>query len=363
MRTARLAPFPRNASGGQLPLSERQYRAVLDLVGEAHDAQDLDEFRAALLPSLRRLVPADYASYNEVPADGGAPVTIADPVLPAEMMEAWERHALTNPLITRFMRTRDARPWRFSDVIGADELARLPLYQELYRPLGVRHQIAFALPSRSTLTIGIALSRGGRRDFADAERQMLDLARPHLTQAYRNAQLRARLDGSLDALRTASEVRGLALFRIDRSGVVVEASERALALAERAGAGGVGEPLPEAFAGAGGAGAIDGEVLLSARVPLGDGTAAVVVEAASTALAPGALEALGLSAREAQVLSLLARGHDTAAAAAELGLSPRTVHKHAQHIHAKLGVRDRAQAVATAWAATTAGPAGVRADA
>ena len=55
------------------------------------------------------------------------------------------------------------------------------------------------------------------------------------------------------------------------------------------------------------------------------------------------------------MLSRLAHGLSTADVAKDLGVSPRTVHKHCQRIHRKLGVRDRAGAVATAWAATVAG--------
>ncbi|MFI4991279.1 MAG: response regulator transcription factor [Solirubrobacterales bacterium] len=59
----------------------------------------------------------------------------------------------------------------------------------------------------------------------------------------------------------------------------------------------------------------------------------------------------GLSPRESEVLRLLARGRTTQSIAAELGISPRTVHKHTERIHAKLGTHDRAQAIATALAA------------
>jgi len=160
-----------------MSLSDRQYRSVLDLVGDAHDAQDLDELRSLLLPALKRLVPADYSSYNEVTAGGAAPVAIVQPELPAFAYEAWERLAMTNPLIGHFTRTRDTRPHRFSDVADMRVLRATPLFRELYTPLGIRHQIAFGLPSPATLTIGIALSRGGARDFSDDERAMLDLAR------------------------------------------------------------------------------------------------------------------------------------------------------------------------------------------
>ncbi|HEX5506799.1 MAG TPA: AAA family ATPase [Thermomicrobiales bacterium] len=56
----------------------------------------------------------------------------------------------------------------------------------------------------------------------------------------------------------------------------------------------------------------------------------------------------GLTAREAEVLRLVARGLTDAQVAARLFLSPRTVGTHLTHIYAKLGVENRAAAVAFA---------------
>ncbi len=97
--------------------------------------------------------------------------------------------------------------------------------------------------------------------------------------------------------------------------------------------------------------------MLVHRVPRPEGGAVLFFEQAARVLTPEALERLGLSPAEARVLAALARGLSTAEAARELDVSPRTVLKHGERIHRKLGVRDRAQAVATAWAAT--GAAGV----
>lgn len=52
----------------------------------------------------------------------------------------------------------------------------------------------------------------------------------------------------------------------------------------------------------------------------------------------------GLSAREVEVLRLVARGHSDRQMAAALNLSPRTVHHHVQHIYDKAGVATRATA-------------------
>jgi DNA-binding NarL/FixJ family response regulator len=56
-----------------------------------------------------------------------------------------------------------------------------------------------------------------------------------------------------------------------------------------------------------------------------------------------------LSARELEVLSLVARGSTNREAAERLFLSEATVKTHLLHIYAKLGVNDRAAAVATAY--------------
>ncbi|MER7928675.1 response regulator transcription factor [Streptomyces sp. NPDC096057] len=57
----------------------------------------------------------------------------------------------------------------------------------------------------------------------------------------------------------------------------------------------------------------------------------------------------GLSARERQVLALVARGLNNPEIADALGLSPLTVKTHVSRIMGKLGARDRAQLVIVAY--------------
>ena len=346
------------------PLSERDFHAVLDFVGEAYDAQDLVEFRSVLLPGIHRLVPSDYVAYNEVEQGSQAGLSIVSPELPAWATSAWERHAGENPLLQRFLRTRDGRARRFSDVTSSAELRQTTLYAELYGPLGLEHQVAFVLPSTLELTIGVALSRGGS-NYTERDRRLLELARPHLIQAYRAAQLRERLVGTVEGLRQGLDADGRAVVVIDADGTLSFVSTGARQLLDGLSGSApleVGRPpqgpLASWLQAGGETGSLpaagSGDPLLARSVKGDGGTRVVLLEATDRVLTLDALGQLGLTPREAEVLHGFAHGEDLTAVASELGVSPRTVAKHAQHIHTKLGVTSRAQAVATAWAATGA---------
>jgi len=65
-----------------------------------------------------------------------------------------------------------------------------------------------------------------------------------------------------------------------------------------------------------------------------------------------------LSDREREILALIGQGHNNAAIAQELSLSPKTVRNHVSHIFTKLRVADRAQAIVRAREAGLGGTRG-----
>jgi DNA-binding CsgD family transcriptional regulator len=338
-------------------LSASDIRKVLDFVGEAHGAGDLQELRAFLPSGLSGLVRTDYASYNEVGIDGTVHVAIAIPEIPVELVAEWQRYAYQNPLAARVARTRDGRAYRFSDVAEREDLERLELFQGFYKTLRIPHQIAFTLPSPPHLTFALALSRGGR-DYSDRDRDLLNLTRPHLIQAYRNVQARERASRLIEALRRGVNASGEAIAIIE-AGSVSFASDAARKLLGTLGWHD-GSAAPDLLLAPGPTGRLwdpllvpsaDGNLVVR-RLPSGSRDSFVVVfEQPRADLSDTALRGLGLSPRESEVLRLLARGRTTQSIAGEMAISPRTVHKHTERIHAKLGTHDRAQAIATALAA------------
>ncbi|OYV66392.1 MAG: hypothetical protein B7Z74_11195 [Deltaproteobacteria bacterium 21-66-5] len=64
--------------------------------------------------------------------------------------------------------------------------------------------------------------------------------------------------------------------------------------------------------------------------------------------APDLQSGLGISVREAQVLTCLAEGHTSSEVAAELGISVRTVHKHLENLYRCIGVSSQREAVTIA---------------
>ncbi|MFI0964838.1 response regulator [Streptomyces sp. NPDC021080] len=74
---------------------------------------------------------------------------------------------------------------------------------------------------------------------------------------------------------------------------------------------------------------------------------AVASRLVSAVRAPASAESL--SAREREVLVLVARGTSNREIARELFISEATVKTHLTHVYGKLGVKDRAAAVATAY--------------
>jgi DNA-binding NarL/FixJ family response regulator len=195
----------------------------------------------------------------------------------------------------------------------------------------VRDGIVTMLGSREDFVV-VAQVGDGERAVAEAHRTqpdvaMLDLRMPEMDGIEATRRITAELPGT----------RVLVLTTFGTDDLVFEALA--------AGAAGFllkdvrAEDLLEAVAAV-----ARGESRLDPAV-----TAAVVGHFRDHRAPVRAVSDLGLTPREREVLVHLARGQSNAEVAAELGVSPGTVKTHVATVLAKLGVRDRVQAVIAAY--------------
>jgi DNA-binding CsgD family transcriptional regulator len=191
---------------------------LLELIGDTVELLEIGELRLGLQQAVRRAVPADWIGIDDIGPDPESTTVNIDPPAPPDLVEKFKLYADQNPLIERYRRTHDGRAVRFSDVVTPEELRALPLYTEVYAPMGIEHMIAFTLPHAPDRILGVALGRAGR-DFTDEERDLLDRARPFLIQAYRNAIRYSSLlavKGRHDAAHAAPEIEPLIALGLTR---------------------------------------------------------------------------------------------------------------------------------------------------
>jgi hypothetical protein len=151
---------------------------------------------------LPEIVPSEWTSYNEVDPQNQRVNVVMEP-LPFDFPECeqvFERNVHEHPLVCHYQRASDSRAGKISDFLTQRQFHRLELYNEFFRRLEVERQMAVTLPASAPLVIEIAVNRSSR-DFSEWDRLLLNLLRPHLIQAYRNAELATQLRQELAWLR------------------------------------------------------------------------------------------------------------------------------------------------------------------
>jgi DNA-binding CsgD family transcriptional regulator len=348
---------------------------VLDFLLNLYGQQDVESFTAEVIRSVPRLIATDITSFNEVDPDTGRSRTAVAPAgadrFPGSE-EIFERHVRQHPYVVCWGRFGDGRAHRVSDFMAPREFRRLPIYNDYYRRIGTEHQLAIALPGSTPWVRGIALSRG-TRDYSDRERGLLTALGPHMVQAYRNAEMLAR------ARHPAAQVTGptrtpsaadVEVVLLSTTGGVHFATPRArqwfawyfggsttrhgrlpCALAEWVRAQGAALDAGRAVPPPRRALVVQrDEARLEVRLAAEWGHQALLLRERRRETSPRALEALGLSPREAQVLAWVREGKTNGEIGAILDMRPRTVAKHLERVFRKLGVETRTAAAASALA-------------
>ena len=284
-------------------LSGQVLRAVLDTAG-ALAALDTDAVRAGL-PELARLLGGDLATYHRLELPERREHVLAHPagtVLGDQLWAGYSQQLGRDPLTAHYLAHRDPSPRRISDVIDPGAFRRTALYQEYYRRVRVEHQVALPIRALPGQAVGFTVCRSSGNDFTLPDLEVLALLGPHLARLHRQHQ-QALPDGHAAVSSPVASPQ---------------------------------QPVPEQRAAA------------SPTLPPQPATQPPHDHQSTRhAGLPGEQTAAALTSREQQILRLVGNGHTSASIARELDVSSRTVDKHLENAYRKLGVSNRAAAVAS----------------
>jgi len=355
------------------PTFARPTSVILSALYDLYRHRDESTFPARIVAAVARCVVCDTVAYVRV--DAGAksfeltswPKDVFDGL---DRHEAFALHVRDHPLVSHFRDARDARAWSPYDLVASEVFRQTPLYRKIYQPRGIEHQLVMLLPNPAPGIHAIALHRADG-SFQDEDRQTLELLWPHLIQAFRNVRSFAR---GRDAGMVRTLVQGRGIIVLDRDCRVELCTEQArlwladycaeiflrgkIELPEK-----VAKWVADQLADTTPARAIPersrlepltlsrGENFLTIRLiaDTGRGQHLLVLEEETLNSPPVALESLGLTEREAEVLAWVAQGKTNPEVGIILGMSARTVQKHLEHVFEKLGVESRTAAILKAW--------------
>ena len=350
-------------------LAERDVEALLDFLGKIYRLDNLGGFVETLLAALPLLVPAEVVAFSDMRSDPNLSKNLTNPsgLVPPILNEAFQRHINGHPVLTHNVTTGDGSAVRFADFLTQRKHRELALYNEFFRQLGIEDGLCIALAIPKPRVVGIGLHRD-RWSFTERDKLVMNLVRPHLVQAWRNAKAVERLQGQIGLIRKALEMTDRGVMALDPSGRTRFATPRARSLIEEFFGGFSLRRLPEvlecwlrrqqALLGSKEVAPAltpleivrEGKRLLGRLIP-DDGINWLLLDEKITEIRSASLTRLGLTRRESEILVWVAQGKTNGEIASILGVSPRTVHKHMEHIFVKFGVETRTAAARVAFRA------------
>lgn len=287
----------------RMQLEAADYAAILDVLESVAGSHDTRDYAARVSAGLFRLFPCQGASCTEIDVTGRRVVSEPAPPFPsgwiAQYGPAFEEFAWQHPLFGKLISGERVGPTSWS-VDGAESaFARTELYRSFYEPNGVRRQTVLIFPTPHGTSIVISIDCAAAHPCGGREAAMLSTIAPLLETSYR---LVSRAEGNL-------------VWPFADAGGAVN--------------GGATPP----------AGSVP-------REPLGESSDKLTIDDAQLR-AHQALRSAGLTARQAEIALMVASGAATSQIATTLQISPGTVRKHLEAVHATLGVSSRAAVAAT----------------
>jgi DNA-binding CsgD family transcriptional regulator len=325
-----------------------------------------------VLDELARLVGSDLTTLSLCDLERGTRTVVGrqGEAISEQDRGAFNRHFREHPLV-RYHGTHWRGPTqRITDCVSEQAFRQSAVFSEYYRRIAINHVMALPLWIDDANVISIVFNRSSS-NFSDAERAMLDVLRHPLGALYRNIVVREEASVCQRSLQGIVASNGWQLVAVGSDGRVVAAA-RMLRHFFTDGPRGARGNAPTALAAwlqrrsrnwgldrlqTAPYSVIRAGMKLTVHFiadPLRPECGHLLMRQERVGLAARELDSLPLTARERDVVALVASGKTNSEIATVLAISPRTVQKHLEHIFEKLGVETRTAAALRAVAAAHA---------
>jgi DNA-binding CsgD family transcriptional regulator len=354
-------------------LRQSDLQSLLRFVRDCYAIRDFEPFEhfvPRLLAAHRQLIPSLHVTYNEMyPEKSESHNWVSTTELATPSMDRlWEQHMHEHPVLAHFLQTDDRHARRISDFWSQQRLHQSGMHSEFCRLCNIEDSLCISIPCPPPRFIGIAWHDD--RVFTDRGRLIADLVRPHISQAWHNAKLFRRVHHWLQILQNGVEDQGMGVLLCKLQGTVQFVNAQARRhLAEYFGVTRqTDRRLPEelllwvrhqdlllrksdnALAVRTPMVCEKGNKCLIIRLFSQSGANLILMEEERAVPDTGSIKTLGLTVREAEVLTWIARGKTNNEIATILEMRAGTVKKHVEHILLKLGVETRTAAAVLALA-------------
>jgi DNA-binding CsgD family transcriptional regulator len=176
-------------------VSERDLRTLLGIVGDKRSDLPAAGLPPSLLSELKDQIPCDQLVFTSF--DAGRRIELFTQDIPDDYDDSeddlrlfWELYWGSLPCcypdrsgdlrsVTKPLDFYSARQWHSN-----------AMYSELIRSWGLEHEMLVCLPGGRMRTVRLLFWRGPGADFSERDRALLALLRPHLHQAYLDAERR-----------------------------------------------------------------------------------------------------------------------------------------------------------------------------
>jgi DNA-binding CsgD family transcriptional regulator len=158
--------------------------AALHAIGE--DCAAPGSFARHGVAALGGLIGSELTTLSVCDLDSNHRSVVSDApgAISPRQIEVFDRYFPEHPLVRDHGRNPGAVTRRISDLVPGDTFLETPLYNDYYRPIGIRHAMALPIYVDRRLLVSFVFNRA-QSAFGDRELELAETLRPHLANLYR----------------------------------------------------------------------------------------------------------------------------------------------------------------------------------